>query len=164
MEAVYMALLMVSCWRLRCRMLATWHLGCEVGRLPCSRHGSVRCNVRREPVFKVGIPKTITVPKTTTMYQIHTNGSNKCMHVVHSGGFRFGDGFRYSYLSVMAACWFCEKSGWIGRVEDVKLVLLKKKTDFNRQPFWGGNFYSNELWNRRNSSGLIHIGPDIVRF
>ena len=26
----------------------------------------------------------------------------------------------------MAAGWFCEKSGWIGKVEDVKPVLLKK--------------------------------------
>ena len=32
------------------------------------------------------------------MYQIHTYGSNKYMHVVHSGGFRFGDGFGYTYL------------------------------------------------------------------
>ena len=29
--------------------------------------------------------------------------------------------------SVMAAGWFCEKSGWIGKVEDVKPVLLKNK-------------------------------------
>ena len=28
--------------------------------------------------------------------------------------------------SVMAAGWFCEKSGWIGKVEDVKPVLFKK--------------------------------------
>jgi hypothetical protein len=42
--------------------------------------------------------------------------------------------------SVMAASWFCGKSGWIGKVEDLKPVLLKIKikTDFNRQPFWGG--------------------------
>jgi hypothetical protein len=26
----------------------------------------------------------------------------------------------------MAAGWFCEKSGWIGRVEDVKPMFLKK--------------------------------------
>ena len=26
-------------------------------------------------------------------------------------------------FSVMAGGWFCEKSGWIGKVEDVKLVL-----------------------------------------
>ena len=26
-------------------------------------------------------------------------------------------------FSVMAADWFCEKSGWIGKVEDVKPVL-----------------------------------------
>jgi hypothetical protein len=29
-------------------------------------------------------------------------------------------------FSVMAAGWFCEKSGCIGKVEDAKLVLLKK--------------------------------------
>jgi hypothetical protein len=29
-------------------------------------------------------------------------------------------------FSVMAAGWFCEKSGGIGEVEDVKPVLLKK--------------------------------------
>ena len=43
-------------------------------------------------------------------------------------------------FNVMAAVWFCEKSGWIGKVEDVKPVLLKKITGFNRQPFWGGGF------------------------
>jgi len=37
--------------------------------------------------------------------------------------------------SVMAAGWYCEKSGGIGKVEDVKLVLLKEKMDLNRQPF-----------------------------
>jgi hypothetical protein len=42
-----------------------------------------------------------------------------------------------SVFSVMAAGWFCEKPGWIGEVEDVKPVLLKKK-DFNRQAFLGG--------------------------
>jgi hypothetical protein len=30
-------------------------------------------------------------------------------------------------FSVMAAAWFCEKSGWIGKVEDGKPVLLKTK-------------------------------------
>jgi hypothetical protein len=29
-------------------------------------------------------------------------------------------------FSVTTAGWFCEKSGWIGKVEDVKQVLLKK--------------------------------------
>jgi hypothetical protein len=29
-------------------------------------------------------------------------------------------------FSVMAAGYFCEKSGWLGKVEDVKPVLLKK--------------------------------------
>jgi hypothetical protein len=35
-------------------------------------------------------------------------------------------------FSVMAAGWFCEKSGPIGKVEDVKPVLFRKRTDFNR--------------------------------
>jgi hypothetical protein len=34
-------------------------------------------------------------------------------------------------FSVMVAGWFCEKYGWIGKVEDVKPVLLKNQTDFN---------------------------------
>jgi hypothetical protein len=35
----------------------------------------------------------------------------------------------------MAAGWFCEKSGWIGKVEDVKLVLLKIKNGFQPAKF-----------------------------
>ena len=31
------------------------------------------------------------------------------------------------FISVTAATWFCEKSGWIGKVGDVKLVLLKPR-------------------------------------
>ena len=31
--------------------------------------------------------------------------------------------------SVMATGWFCEKSGWIGKVEDVKLVFLIRKQE-----------------------------------
>ena len=34
------------------------------------------------------------------MYRMHTLGAFKCMHVVHIGGFRFGGGFGYMYLSV----------------------------------------------------------------
>ena len=48
-------------------------------------------------------------------------------------------------FSVMPAGWFCEKSGCIGKVEDVKPVLLEKTTDFNRQPFWEEDFYPDEL-------------------
>ena len=43
-------------------------------------------------------------------------------------------------FNVMEAGWFCEKSSLIGKVEDVKPVLVKKNIDFNRQPFWGGRF------------------------
>ena len=47
---------------------------------------------------KVGILKTITKPKTTAMYHMHTCESNNYMHVIHSaGGFRFGDGLEYTY-------------------------------------------------------------------
>ena len=53
------------------------------------------------------IPKITVIPKTTTMYHVHTFGSNKCMHVIHSGGFRFGDGFEYTYLMCM---WHCALS------------------------------------------------------
>ena len=50
-------------------------------------------------------------------------------------------------FSELAVNWFCEKSDWIGKVEDVKPVFLNfffNKMDFNRQPFWGGGFF--ELW------------------
>ena len=33
-------------------------------------------------------------------------------------------------FNIMAADWFCEKSGWIGKVEDVKPVLLKEENGF----------------------------------
>ena len=39
------------------------------------------------PITFVTLPK-LGVPKTIT-----------CMHVVHSDGFRFGNGFEYTYLS-----------------------------------------------------------------
>ena len=57
-------------------------------------------------------------------------------------------------FSVMAAGWFCEKSGWIGKMEDAKPVILEKKTDFNRQPFWGGGFLP----------GWIVKRADFIRF
>ena len=69
-------------------------------------------------------------------------------------------------FSVMTAGWFCEKSGWIGKVEDVKPVLFEKK----RKRISTGNhfeeegFYPDELWNRRISSGLIHLESDLIRF
>ena len=67
-------------------------------------------------------------------------------------------------FSVMVAGWFCEKSGWIGKVEDVKPVLLKKKGISIGNHFEEGDFYPNELWNRQISFGLIHLGPDIIWF
>jgi hypothetical protein len=70
-------------------------------------------------------------------------------------------------FSVMAAGWFCEKYSWIGKVEDVKLVLFKKK--FKKKRILTGNhfeedFYPDELWNRRISSDFIHLGLDIIWF
>jgi hypothetical protein len=57
-------------------------------------------------------------------------------------------------FSVLAAGWFCEKSSWFGQVEDVKLVLVKKKSDFNRHPFSGGGFLP----------GWIVKHADFIRF
>ena len=37
---------------------------------------------------------------TTTMYHLHTIVVSKCMHVVHSGGSKFNDGFEYSLPSI----------------------------------------------------------------
>jgi len=73
-------------------------------------------------------------------------------------------------FSVMAAGWFCEKSGWIGKVEDVKLVLFKRKKEKRKKRISTGNhfeeedFYSDWLWNRRISFNLIHLGPNIIWF
>jgi hypothetical protein len=52
-------------------------------------------------------------------------------------------------FSVMAAGWFCEKSGWIWKVEDVKPVLLKKKRISTGNHFEEEDFHPDELWNRR---------------
>ena len=48
-------------------------------------------------------------------------------------------------FSVMAAGWFCEKSGWIGKVEDVKPVLLKTNRISTGNHFEEEDFYPNEL-------------------
>jgi hypothetical protein len=62
----------------------------------------------------------------------------------------------------MAAGWFCEKPGWIGKVEDVKRVLLKEKWISTGNNFEEEDFYPGELWNMRISSGLIHLGMNII--
>ena len=69
-------------------------------------------------------------------------------------------------FSVMGAGWFCEKSGWIGKVEDMKPMLLEEKNNriSTGNHFEEEDFYPDELWNRRISSGLIHLGPDIIWF
>jgi hypothetical protein len=64
----------------------------------------------------------------------------------------------------MVAGWFCEKSGWIGKVEDVKPVLLKNKRISTDNHFEEEDFYPDELWNRQISFGLIHLGLDIILF
>ena len=46
-------------------------------------------------------------------------------------------------LVLMAASWFCEKSGWIGKVEDVKPVLLKKRRISTGNHFEEEDFYSD---------------------
>jgi hypothetical protein len=48
-------------------------------------------------------------------------------------------------FSVMAAGWFCEKSGSIGKVEDVKLVLLKTTRISASNHFEEEDFYPDEL-------------------
>ena len=65
---------------------------------------------------------------------------------------------------VMAAGWFCEKSTWIGEVEDVKPVLLKKNRISTGNHFEEEDFYPDELWNRRISSSLVYLGSDIIWF
>ena len=68
-------------------------------------------------------------------------------------------------FSVMAAGWFCGKSGWIGKVEDVKPVLLKNKNGFQPATILRRRvIYPDELWNRWISSALVHLGPDIIWF
>ena len=63
----------------------------------------------------------------------------------------------------MAAGWFCEKSGWIGKVEDVKPVLLKYKRISTGNHFEEEeDFYLDELWNMLISFGLIDLGLDII--
>ena len=65
-------------------------------------------------------------------------------------------------FSVMAAGWFCEKSGRIGKVEDVKPVFLKTNQIATGNHFEEEEFYPDELRTRRISFGLIHLGPDII--
>ena len=79
----------------------------------------------------------------------------------------FGNVQREPVFSVMAASWFREKSGWIGKVEDVKPVFLKNRrissgNHFEEEDF--ETFYPDDLWNRLILSSLIHLGPDIIWF
>ena len=49
---------------------------------------------------RVGIPKTIAESKTTIIVNhMQTIVASTCMHVIHNGGHRFGDGFGYTYLT-----------------------------------------------------------------
>jgi hypothetical protein len=45
----------------------------------------------------------------------------------------------------LAAGWFCEKSGWIGKVEDVKPALFKKERISTDNHFEEEDFYLDEL-------------------
>ena len=47
-------------------------------------------------------------------------------------------------FSVFSVGWFCEKSGWIGKVEDVK----EKKRISTDNHFEEEDIYPDELWNR----------------
>ena len=68
-------------------------------------------------------------------------------------------------FSVMAAGRICERSGWIGKVEDVKPVFFIKKNRISiGNHFEEEDFYQDELWNRRISSDLIHLGSDMILF
>ena len=44
----------------------------------------------------------VHIPKTTTMYHMHTFGSNKCIHVAHSGRLKVGGGFGFTYLTYLS--------------------------------------------------------------
>ena len=59
-------------------------------------------------------------------------------------------------FSVMAAGRFCEKSGWIGKVEDVKPVLLKKRNGFQLATILRRRIFTWRiiLWSRQLSSSL----------
>ena len=48
-------------------------------------------------------------------------------------------------FSVMAAGWFGEKSRWIGKVEDVKLLLSKKYRISTANHFEEEDFHPDEL-------------------
>ena len=53
---------------------------------------------------------------------------------------------REPIFSVMAASWFCEKCGWIGKVEDVKPVLLK----WNKNGFSPATILRRRIFTRTN--------------
>ena len=67
------------------------------------------------------------------------NPLNLLARIIEDKSLRFSQGFVLAFFSrpsvlhgepvfsVMAAGWFCEKSGWIGKLEDVKPVLSKIK-------------------------------------
>ena len=50
-------------------------------------------------------------------------------------------------FSVMVAGWFCEKSGWFGKVDDVKPVFLEEKKNriSTGNPFEEEDFYPGKL-------------------
>ena len=65
----------------------------------------------------------------------------------------------------MAAGWFCGKSGWIGKVEDVKPGAFKKiKRISTGDHFEEEDFYPDNYKIDGNSSALIHLGRDVIWF
>jgi hypothetical protein len=70
-------------------------------------------------------------------------------------------------FSVMAAGWFCEKSGWIGKVEDVKPVL---SFFFKKNGFQPATILRRRIFTWMNCEidefhpVLIHLGMDIIWF
>jgi hypothetical protein len=62
-------------------------------------------------------------------------------------------------FSVMESSWFCEKSGWIGKVEDVRPVLSKiyKKLVLKKTWISTGNHFEEEDFTRMNCEiGRFH--------
>jgi len=142
---------------------------------------NLNIGVRVKQAHEVG--KTILSPIINTMRRVYSMWQFREIHFFTSSTLAFASDLRVRNLgngdpcdwlringwgepvfSVMTPGWFCEKSGWIGKVEDVKLVLFEKKRISTGNHFEEKDFYPDELWNRRISFGLIHLEPDIICF
>jgi hypothetical protein len=126
--------------------------GTWVGLAPKHTHQKNMCWKRLDCVLRIWYPMWKTQPPLPVLRhpaQPHSHPRNVRGEPV---------------FSVVAAGWFCEKSGWIGKVEDVKPVLLKKNRISTGNHFEEEDFYPDELWKMRISFGLIHLGSDIIWF